>query len=136
MSGQVLHPSQHRVLTVREQARAMGFPDTFTWDHDTQAPKDMYKQIGNAVAIPVGRALGRELLKVLIKKWETDTASKGPDDVLESIEIDEEGDVGMLAPNYNEESDREGSVLGLPRRARRVAVTSDDENDDEWMQID
>ena len=114
----------------------MGFPDTFTWDHDTQAPKDMYKQIGNAVAIPVGRALGRELLKVLIKKWETDTASKGPDDVLESIEIDEEGDVGMLAPNYNEESDREGSVLGLPRRARRVAVTSDDENDDEWMQID
>jgi hypothetical protein len=30
----------------------------------------MYRQIGNAVAIPVGRALGRELLKVLIEKWE------------------------------------------------------------------
>jgi site-specific DNA-cytosine methylase len=58
-SKQVLHPSQHRVLTVREQARAQGFPGTFTWDYGTQTPKDMYKQIGNAVAIPVGRALGR-----------------------------------------------------------------------------
>jgi hypothetical protein len=91
----------------------------------------MYKQIGNAVAIPVGRALGRELLKVLIEKWGTDIASKGPDDVLESIEVDEGGDVGMLAPAYNQASDVEGSVLGLPRRARRVAVTSDDGNDDE-----
>lgn len=96
----------------------------------------MYKQIGNAVAIPVGRALGRELLKVLIKKREADIASKGPDDVLESIEVDEEGDVDVLAPSYSQESDVEGSVLGLPRRARRVAVTSDNEEDDEWMQID
>jgi len=96
----------------------------------------MYKQIGNAVAIPVGRALGRELLKVLIKKWETDIASKGPDDVLESIEVDEKGNVGMLAPSYNQESDVEGSILCLPKRERRVAVTSEDENDDEWIYVD
>ncbi len=129
-SGQVLHPSQHRVLTVREQARAQGFPDTFTWDHDTQTPKDMYKQIGNAVPIPVGRALGRELLKVLIKKWETDVASKGPDEVMDSIEVDEETDVGMLARDHSHDSDAEGSALGLPRCARRVALTSEERDDE------
>jgi hypothetical protein len=121
---------------VREQARAQGFPDTFTWDHDTQTPKDMYKQIGNAVPIPVGRALGRELLKVLIKKWEADIACKGPDDVIESIEFDEDDDFGMVDPNYNQESDTEGSVLGLPRSARRVAITSEEKDDAEGLRIE
>jgi len=71
-NGKVLHPTQHRVLTVREQARAQGFPDNFTWDSTDQKPKAMIKQIGNAVAVPVGRALGKELLKVLIRQWEKD----------------------------------------------------------------
>jgi hypothetical protein len=114
----------------------MGFPDDFTWDHDTEDPRDMYKQIGNAVAIPVGRALGRELLKVLIKKWETDIASKGPDDAIKSIEIDEEGSVGTPASDYNRESDMEGPVLGLPRSARRVIITSEERDDAEWLRIE
>ncbi len=67
---QTLHPTQHRVLTVREYARAQGFPDTFTWDPEDQKPADMYRQIGNAVAVPVGCALGKELLKVMIRQWE------------------------------------------------------------------
>jgi hypothetical protein len=96
----------------------------------------MYKQIGNAVPIPVGRALGRELLKVLIKKWETDVASKGPDDVIESIEADEEGDIDLRTATYNQDSDADGSVLSLPRSARRVAITSEEKDDDEWMKID
>jgi hypothetical protein len=113
----------------------MGFPDTFTWDHNTQRPRDMYKQIGNAVAIPVGRALGRELLKVLVDKWEKDMASKGPDDVLSSIEVDEEGDFDILSAPYIQDSDGESSILGLPRRERRLAVTTDEDSRDEWTEI-
>jgi hypothetical protein len=48
----------------------------------------MYRQIGNAVAIPVGRALGRELLKVLIEKWQSEDAQKGAGGAGDPIEID------------------------------------------------
>lgn len=34
-SGHVLHPTQRRVITLREYARSQGFPDTFTF-HKTQ----------------------------------------------------------------------------------------------------
>jgi hypothetical protein len=88
---QVLHPTQHRVLTVREYARSMGFPDDFTWDPATQSPSDMVRQIGNAVAIPVGRAFGQELLKVVIRRWERDNCrpSKPQENIIQSIEFDE-----------------------------------------------
>jgi hypothetical protein len=55
--------------------RAQGFPDWFTFDPDTCPVTDMYKQIGNAVAPPVARALGRELLKVVMAKWEQNSSA-------------------------------------------------------------
>ncbi|KAK7346247.1 hypothetical protein VNO80_20762 [Phaseolus coccineus] len=54
----VLHPEQDRVLTIREFARLQGFPDYYRF-HGTV--KKRYCQIGNAVAIPVSRALGYTL---------------------------------------------------------------------------
>ncbi|KAK7386807.1 hypothetical protein VNO78_27143 [Psophocarpus tetragonolobus] len=54
----VLHPEQDRVLTVREFARLQGFPDYYRF-HGTV--KGRYCQIGNAVAVPVSRALGYAL---------------------------------------------------------------------------
>ncbi|GAB4858193.1 hypothetical protein Ancab_009590 [Ancistrocladus abbreviatus] len=51
----ILHPEQDRVLTVREVARLQGFPDYYRFCGDV---KERYCQLGNAVAIPVGRALG------------------------------------------------------------------------------
>ncbi|KAM0917706.1 hypothetical protein ACQ4PT_009169 [Festuca glaucescens] len=54
----VLHPSQARVLTVRENARLQGFPDYYRMDGPI---KQRYMQIGNAVAVPVARALGYSL---------------------------------------------------------------------------
>lgn len=83
----------------------MGFPDTFTWDHDTQMPQDMYRQIGNAAAIPVGRALGRELLKVLIEMWESAMPSEGPGVVPQSIDTDDDEDLHLLASPCREEGD-------------------------------
>uniref|UniRef100_A0ACD5VBH7 Uncharacterized protein n=1 Tax=Avena sativa TaxID=4498 RepID=A0ACD5VBH7_AVESA len=51
----ILHPTQHRVLTVRENARLQGFPDYYRLFGPI---KQKYIQVGNAVAVPVARALG------------------------------------------------------------------------------
>ena len=46
----------------------------------------MHRQIGNAVPLPVGHALGRELRKVLYNKWK--------DNLDEAIWIDDDDDDG------------------------------------------
>ncbi|PIA29804.1 hypothetical protein AQUCO_05800108v1 [Aquilegia coerulea] len=51
----IMHPEQDRVLTVRENARLQGFPDYYKLFGDI---KERYTQVGNAVAVPVARALG------------------------------------------------------------------------------
>ncbi|XP_057971701.1 DNA (cytosine-5)-methyltransferase CMT2-like isoform X2 [Malania oleifera] len=57
-SQAVLHPEQDRMLTIRENARLQGFPDYYEFCGNI---KGRYCQIGNAVAIPVARALGYAL---------------------------------------------------------------------------
>ncbi|KAL8138442.1 hypothetical protein V2J09_004443, partial [Rumex salicifolius] len=54
----MLHPEQDRVLTVRECARLQGFPDHYRF---CGTVKKRYRQIGNAVPIPVAKALGYAL---------------------------------------------------------------------------
>ncbi|KAE8727433.1 DNA (cytosine-5)-methyltransferase CMT2 [Hibiscus syriacus] len=54
-SQAILHPEQDRVLTIREYARLQGFPDYYKF---CGTIKERYCQIGNAVAVPVARALG------------------------------------------------------------------------------
>ncbi|KAF0915338.1 hypothetical protein E2562_035561 [Oryza meyeriana var. granulata] len=54
----ILHPSQDRVLTIRENARLQGFPDYYRLIGPL---KQKYIQVGNAVAVPVARALGYAL---------------------------------------------------------------------------
>ncbi|MCO5567288.1 hypothetical protein L7F22_020978 [Adiantum nelumboides] len=51
----ILHPEQDRVLTIRENARLQGFPDYYKLFGPV---KERYIQVGNAVAVPVGRVLG------------------------------------------------------------------------------
>ncbi|XP_060196733.1 DNA (cytosine-5)-methyltransferase CMT3-like isoform X1 [Lycium barbarum] len=58
----VLHPLQDRVLTIRENARLQGFPDYYKL---TGPIKERYIQVGNAVAVPVARALGYSLALAL-----------------------------------------------------------------------
>ncbi|XP_026327114.1 DNA (cytosine-5)-methyltransferase 1-like isoform X3 [Hyposmocoma kahamanoa] len=61
--GRVLHPAQHRVVSVRECARSQGFRDTYLFAGSVQ---DKHRQIGNAVPPPLGAALGREIKKALV----------------------------------------------------------------------
>ncbi|KAL1742173.1 S-adenosyl-L-methionine-dependent methyltransferase [Schizophyllum fasciatum] len=66
-----LNPWCRRLVTIRELARAQGFPDHFVFksvrgEHDT---KTMQLQIGNAVAWPVVVALGRELRGAMVGDW-------------------------------------------------------------------
>ncbi|KAK4435532.1 DNA (cytosine-5)-methyltransferase CMT2 [Sesamum alatum] len=57
-SQAVLHPEQDRLLTIREYARLQGFPDFYRF---CGTIKERYCQIGNAVSVPVARALGYAL---------------------------------------------------------------------------
>ena len=60
--GRILHPEQHRVISVREGARSQGFPDSFRFAGTTL---DKYRQIGNAVPPTMGQAIGMEFRKAV-----------------------------------------------------------------------
>ncbi|KAG9035301.1 hypothetical protein FRB95_011596 [Tulasnella sp. JGI-2019a] len=64
--GRCLHPNQMRVLSVRECARAQGFPDSMLFHSDDGEPADMHRQIGNAVPVPLSEALARELRRSIL----------------------------------------------------------------------
>ena len=55
-SSRFIHPYEDRFLTVREQARLMGFPDNhvFLGGRDEQ-----YNQVGEAVPVPLAEAIAR-----------------------------------------------------------------------------
>lgn len=52
-----------RKLTQRECANLQGFPKDFEFDY--KAPKQVYKQIGNSVCVPIIRMLAKEIRKVM-----------------------------------------------------------------------
>lgn len=59
--GSCIHPTQRRMLTVRECARAQGFPDWVQFHSSDANLSSAYRQIGNAVPIPLAVALGKSL---------------------------------------------------------------------------
>ncbi|KAG0149871.1 hypothetical protein CROQUDRAFT_131046 [Cronartium quercuum f. sp. fusiforme G11] len=67
--GQVLHPTQHRTLTVLEAQRAQGFPDWFKLSSGDEGVAAMYKQIGNAIPIPICSALANSLWSAREIDW-------------------------------------------------------------------
>lgn len=60
--GRYLHPEEHRAITLYEAARIQGFPDEFQWYGNKSA---IARQIGNAVPIPLARAIGAHLALAL-----------------------------------------------------------------------
>lgn len=57
--------SRIRPYSVREYARLQGFPDSYRF---AGGDREAYKQIGNAVAVPVGRWIGEQLMKYFNKQ--------------------------------------------------------------------
>ena len=58
--GRYLHPTEHRAITHHEAARLQGFPDDYKW---VGSKTSIGRQIGNAVPIPLGEAIGKSLLQ-------------------------------------------------------------------------
>ena len=63
--GRVLHPEQHRVVSVRECARSQGFPDSYRFFGSIL---DKHREVGNAVPPPMAKAIGWEIKKSLLAK--------------------------------------------------------------------
>jgi hypothetical protein len=51
----------------------------------------MYRQIGNAVSLQLGRSLGKELFKTLYAQWESETEAAKPEEV-EAAELDDDAE--------------------------------------------
>jgi DNA (cytosine-5)-methyltransferase 1 len=60
--GRYLHPTASRAISHYEAALIQGFPPTHRFVGSKTA---IAKQIGNAVPIPLGEAIARQLLEVL-----------------------------------------------------------------------
>ena len=58
----ILQDERLRTLTLREWERLQGFPDD--WTSMVKSPAARYQQLGNAVAVPMARWLGRRIAAV------------------------------------------------------------------------
>jgi DNA (cytosine-5)-methyltransferase 1 len=61
-SSRFIHPFEDRFLTVREQARLMGFPDQFIFYGGRD---EQYNQVGEAVPVPLAKAIAEYILNIL-----------------------------------------------------------------------
>lgn len=57
--GRYIHPDEDRVISHYEAALIQGFPDDYRW---VGTREEIARQIGNAVPIPLGDAIGRLLI--------------------------------------------------------------------------
>lgn len=55
-----------RLLTPRECARLQGFPESYKFPETNE--KQVYKQIGNAVCVPVVRRIAEKMVEAISKE--------------------------------------------------------------------
>lgn len=60
--GRYLHPVDHRPITHYEASRIQGFPKDFRW---CGSKSQIARQIGNAVPVPLARALAEHVYQAL-----------------------------------------------------------------------
>lgn len=59
--GRYIHPTEHRVLTLREGARLQGIPDSWDFHGDRSS---IARQIGNGVPLALGRAIAKTVMRL------------------------------------------------------------------------
>jgi DNA (cytosine-5)-methyltransferase 1 len=59
--GRYVHPTENRVLTLREGARLQGIPDDWQFHGDR---KSIARQIGNGVPLALGQAIAAEVIRL------------------------------------------------------------------------
>ncbi len=64
--GGCCHPDEDRPLSVEEYKRLQGFPDDLTVCGDLQS---QYRQLGNAVPVPLGEAIGKTIIEHRRTEW-------------------------------------------------------------------
>lgn len=62
--GRYLHPTENRVVTLREGARLQGIPDTWEFHGDRSS---IARQIGNGVPLALGRAVAQTVIHLFRK---------------------------------------------------------------------
>lgn len=60
--GSFFHPTQDRIISIREAARIQSFPDSYQFSGSIT---QQYEQVGNAVPPLLGKAIGSEIAKYL-----------------------------------------------------------------------
>ncbi|TGO44746.1 hypothetical protein BCON_0469g00090 [Botryotinia convoluta] len=133
----MLHSYSRRLFSLRELARAMGFPDSFIWDLETTEVSDALKQIGNAVPVPFARALGNEVRKVLPER-DTSGESGHNEDIVDPkyIATDDQADQNIdtieeILAGSETDSDEEIDDLIIARLEREFNQSTDDQTDAE-----
>ncbi len=71
--GRYLHPTEDRAITHYEAAMIQGFPENCQW---VGTREEIARQIGNAVPIPLGMAIGRQLQKAFSGRLEAPEESE------------------------------------------------------------
>ncbi|WP_092116728.1 DNA cytosine methyltransferase [Bradyrhizobium erythrophlei] len=74
--GAYIHPTQQRTISVREAARLQGFPDRFVFAGASLGAH--YMQVGNAVPVPVARAVGSAALAHIEKRGKKEKRAAKP----------------------------------------------------------
>lgn len=67
------HPTKLRPLSIEEYARIQQFPDDWIFEGNIQT---IYKQIGNAVPVGLGYAVGKQVMNDILGKLEANEESK------------------------------------------------------------
>ncbi|KAI9221999.1 hypothetical protein BC828DRAFT_404432 [Blastocladiella britannica] len=65
-AGTIIHPHQHRIVSVREMARFQTFPDDFSFDTGAIDVREAYRQIGNAVPPLLAAAINQSIYHSLL----------------------------------------------------------------------